>query len=272
MYALKPTDYPSDSPASTNYPGRSTRVEPLTSISDICKLLKLGYRPVQRTNAPDLQFHHRRLRTGDRIYRPAQAFESLYVVWFGYLKVILRNFEGDERVLSFPMKGNLLGADGICNSSYQTECIALTDCDLIVVPFRKLLAAVRRNPELEEIVYMSISRELTEERTGISLSSPLRAQGRVALFLETIAERHAACGYSSKEILLPMTRHDVGCYLGLTLETVSRALSALAATGIIAVRRKNIRILRPDLLHLIQAHSASSCREEEPLQSPTFAL
>lgn len=270
MYAIKLAELPSDSRASRNLLSQPRRVEPFSSIGDVCKLLRLGYHPPKGSNDPDFLFHHRRFRGGDQIYRPGQIFESLYVVRFGYLKVVLRNLEGDEHILSFPMKGNLLGSEGICNNIYQTESIALTDCELIVIPFRRLLAAVRINPELEEIVYMSISRELTEERVGVSLSSPLRSQGRVALFLETIARRHAACGYSSKEILLPMTRHDVGCHLGLTLETVSRALSGLAATGAIAVRRKNIRILRPELLHLVQAHSDPPCREGRPVRSPTL--
>lgn len=270
MYAIKLAELPSDSRTSRSLLCHSRQVEALSSIWDICKLLKLGYQFTQGSDDPGLQFHHRRFRAGDRVYRPGQIFESLYVVRFGYLKVALSNPEGDERILSFPMRGNLLGSEGICDGIYQTESIALTDCELIVIPFRRLLAAVRIYPELEGIVYMSISRELTEERVGASLSSPLRSQGRVALFLETIARRHAACGYSSKEILLPMTRHDVGCHLGLTLETVSRALSALAATGAIAVRRKNIRILKPELLRLIQTHSDPQCREERPVQSPDF--
>ena len=83
------------------------------------------------------------------------------------------------------------------------------------------------------MIYVAISREITEERAGIGLSGPLKSEARVAGFLEELAKRHAALGYSSQEMSLPMTRRDIGCYLGLTLETVSRALSRLAREGLI---------------------------------------
>lgn len=224
-----------------------------SSIQDIAELLRLDNPQKQEMNGQGPQFHHRRVKAGELIYRLGQPFESLYVVRFGFLKIMLRNSEGDERVLSFPMKGNLLGLDGLFCNRYGTEAIALTDCELIVIPFKLLLAVGRSCHELEKMIYVAISREIMEEHAGISLSGPLKSEARVAGFLEKLAKQHAALGYSSQEMSLPMTRRDIGCYLGLTLETVSRTLSALAEAGVISVRRKDIKILKPELLHLFQS-------------------
>ncbi len=239
------------------------------SIQDIGELLRLDGPQKQEMSEQGPQFHPRRVKAGELIYRLGQPFESLYVVRFGFLKIVLRNPEGDERVLSFPMKGNLMGLDGLFCNRYGTEAIALTDCELIIVPFKQLLAAGHFCREWEKMIYIAISREIMEEHAGISLSGPLKSEARVAGFLEELAKRYAALGYSSQEMSLPMTRRDIGCYLGLTLETVSRTLSALAEAGAISVRRKDIQILKPELLHLFQSFR-SLPQQKIRLSQPLF--
>lgn len=224
-------------------------------IQDIGELLRFNCSQKLEKNKKNQLFRHRRVNAGEPAYRLGQSFGSLYVVRFGFLKTMLRSPEGDERIISFPMQGNLLGAEGICHNCYGTEAIALTDSELIVIPFNQLLASEDSCRELEKMIQVAISREFTEEHAGISLSSPLKSETRVARFLEELAKRYAILGYSPQELLLPMTRRDIGCYLGLTLETVSRSLSALASVGIISVHRQNIQILRPTLLYLFQSPS-----------------
>lgn len=271
MHTLKLAEIPSDSLINISTQFRLQNIKLSSSIQDIGKLLRLDCLQEQQLNQTSPQFHHRRFKTGERIYYLGQKFESLYIVRFGFLKTVLRNADGEERVLSFPMKGNLLGFDGICNNRYGTESIALTDCELIVVPFKKLLTAIHSCQELEQMIYVAISRELMGEHTGVGLPSSLKSEARVAHFLESIIKRYAALGYSSKEILLPMTRRDIGSHLGLTLETVSRALSTLAAAGAIDVHRKNIRILDLESLHLFQSSLALSQHRNQPIQSLVFA-
>lgn len=227
-----------------------------STIQDISHLLRFDCSQEQETDKPRPQFHHRRIKAGEVIYRLGQPFKSLYVVRLGFLKTVLRDSEGYERVLSFPTKGNLMGFEGICRDRYGTEAIALTNGELVIIPFKQLMAAEYFNRELEQMIYMAISREFAEEHTRICLSGPLKSEARVARFLEEFAEHNAALGYSSQEMSLPMTRRDMGCYLGLTLETVSRSLSALAAEGIISVHGKNIQIRKPELLHLFQSFTA----------------
>jgi CRP/FNR family transcriptional regulator len=228
---------------------------PPFSVRDICDLLRLddpeGSPPMAE---PYLQFHHRRIEKGGSIYRQGQSFESLYIVRFGFLKTVMRDVEGTERVLSFPMKGNMLGFDGVWRDRYGCEAVALTDCQLIVIPFKQLLATSNRCRELERMVYIAISREFSEEHTAINMSNQLKAEARVARFLEELARRYAALGYSSKVITLPMTRRDIGCYLGLSLETVSRSFSILASTGLIEVHRKDVTFLEAGAVR--QLHSS----------------
>jgi CRP/FNR family transcriptional regulator len=228
-------------------PKRYTKL--FSSILDIGELLQVNCSHRHELNGAGPQFHHRRVKIGELIYRLGQPFESLYIVRFGFVKTVLRNAEGDERVLTFSMKGSLLGFDGIHDNHYCTEAIALTDGELVVIPFEYLLGTKCFYRELETMIYMAISREFTEEHAGISLSSSLKSEARVAYFLEELAKRYAAIGYSSREFSLPMTRRDIGCYLGLSLETVSRSFSTLALLRIIAVHRQHIKILDPELLH-----------------------
>ncbi|HWL27538.1 MAG TPA: helix-turn-helix domain-containing protein [Burkholderiaceae bacterium] len=227
---------------------------PVFSIRDIRALLRLdGHeRPPQMVEA-DFQFYHRRIGKGGAIYRQGQPFESLYIVRLGFLKTVMRDVEGTERVLSFPMKGNMLGFDGVWKGRYGCEAVALTDCQLIVIPFNQLLATDHACRELERLVYIAISREFSEEHAAINMLNQLKAEARVARFLEELARRYAALGYSSKVISLPMTRRDIGCYLGLSLETVSRSLSMLASTGLIRVHRKNVTILEDGALRQIRS-------------------
>lgn len=247
-----PTTPPNDSKVGTG--PRKTRQKSLpssSSLQDVCDLMRLDFtlKP-QAKGALELPLRHRQFKAGELVYRMGQTFTVLYVVQYGFLKTVLRNAEGDERVLSFPMKSDLLGFDGIYRNRYTSDTVALTDCDLITLPFKQLLTPGHTNGELEQMIYMATSREIALERGGMGLSITVKSEARVARFLAMQSRRYTNLGYSSKNFLLPMTRRDMGSFLGLTLETVSRSLSALATAGIISVNRRDIHILRPELLIL----------------------
>ncbi len=222
-----------------------------SSLQDIYDLLQFN-----RTSRPreisesELRFRHRRFKAGELIYRMGQTFSALYIVRFGFLKTVLRNTQGDERILSFPMRCDLVGFDGIYRNRYTNDTMALSDGDLIIIPFKELLTPGHTNGELEQMVYLAASREIALERCGAGLSITVKSEARVARFLAMQARRYTDTGYSSSNFLLPMTRRDLGSYLGLTLETVSRSLSALARAGVIAVNRRDIQILKPEMLIL----------------------
>lgn len=193
-------------------------------------------------------FRRRRLKAGQSALSMEQPFDGLYVVRLGALKTAMTHVDGTEQVLAFPMKGDLLGFDGVCKNRYLSEVVALTDCDLIRIPAAELFSPGRGCNDIERMAYWAISREIVQEQTAYALSHSAKSEARVARFLRIQSERFAAMGYSPNRFTLPMTRRDIGNHLNVTLETVSRAFSALDHLGIISVERREIKILSLDAL------------------------
>jgi CRP/FNR family transcriptional regulator len=193
-------------------------------------------------------FRRRRLKAGQPALRMGQPFDGLYIVRLGALKTSMTHVDGAEHVLAFPMKGDLLGFDGICKNKYLSEVVALTDCDLIRIPDTELFSPGRGCNDMERMAYWAISREIVQEQTTNALTHSAKSEARVARFLRTQSERFSAMGYSPTRFTLPMTRRDIGNHLNVTLETVSRAFSALDNQGIISVERREIHILSLEAL------------------------
>ncbi|MDB5763037.1 MAG: Transcriptional regulator [Herminiimonas sp.] len=211
-----------------------------SNLNEVCDLLRIPSGLVG-TDA-DCLFQHVQFKAGQRIYTLGQPFEMLYIVNSGFLKTVLIDESGNEQVLSFPMKGDLFGIDGIHHRQYASEAVALSSCDVILMPFKKFTALGRTHAELETAIYSVMSRELLREQIMVSMLGSLSAEARVARFLVSLSERFAEMGYSGKQFNLRMTRHEIGSYLGLTLETVSRAFSAFNEIGLISVEQRAIGI------------------------------
>jgi CRP/FNR family transcriptional regulator, anaerobic regulatory protein len=246
--------------------GRPERSALWSTLSDVCQLLQLDIRVQDETL--DALFQHRRLRPGEHAYGVGQAFEALYVVNAGFLKTVMFDSEGNERVVSFPMKGDLLGSDGICADRHASEAVALSDCDLIVIPFKQLLSLGHACQELEHIIYRVVSRQIVQDNVNLATLGSLRSDARVARFLAMEADRHAALKFSAQSFRLRMTRREIGSYLGLTLETVSRSMSALDAAEIIRVDQRDIQILKPHSLRSLQDLSAISTKKPHEVIQP----
>jgi len=203
----------------------------------------------QDSNGTEL-FQRRRLKAGQSALVMGQAFDGLYVVRLGTLKSLISHADGGVHVLAFPMKGNLLGFDGIYQNKYMSEVMALTDCDLIRIPAAELFTPGRSSNYLEHMAYWASSREIIQEQEAYSLTRSVKSEARVARFLHTMSERFETMGWSPNRFILPMTRRDIGHHLSVTVETVSRAFSALVHEGIIEVEFREIRILdRTALCH-----------------------
>ena len=237
-----------------------------SSLKEVCDLLRINS-PISRyTDAPI--FQHMKFKTGQRVHTLGQGFESLYVVNSGFIKSVLIDVSGNEQVLNFPMKGDLLGIDGLCTRQYVSEAVALTDCDVILVPFKELIALGRANAVLENMVYDVISRELSRQQVMVSMLGGLSADARVACFLVALAGRYAGMGYSSKEFTMRMTRQDIGSYLGLTLETVSRTLSDFKEAGLIMVDQRFIHIKNASALNSMRYLSPRMRGRRKPTATP----
>ncbi|CAN5748374.1 hypothetical protein BH11PSE12_BH11PSE12_07680 [soil metagenome] len=231
-----------------------------SNLHDVCDLLKIP--SPASSNGEDALFQHVRYKAGQRIHTIGQHFENLYIVNSGFLKTVLIDEYGNEQVLSFPMKGDLLGIDGIYTQHHASESVALSDCDVVLIPYKTFSALGRTYAELEQAMFSVMSRELVREQIMISMLSALSAEAKVARFLTNLGERFSQLGYSGKVFNLRMTRHEIGSYLGLTLETVSRTLSAFNELGLITVDQRQIGIIDPVALKTLRRLAPTKSRSK----------
>ncbi len=232
-----------------------------SSLKEVCELLRIAATcPI---TDDERLFQHVQFKTGQRVHTIGQPFDTLYIVYSGFLKTVLIDEYGNEQVLSFPMRGDLLGVDAIHTRHHASEAVALSNCDLIILPFKRLTALGRVHADLEPAMYGVMSRELVREQAMVSMLGALSAEARVARFLVSLSERFADMGYSSKFFNLRMTRHEIGSYLGLTLETVSRTLSAFNEIGLINVDQRSIAINDADALKCLRRLPPSSSRAKQ---------
>lgn len=219
-----------------------------SSLSEVCRML--GLPPVCRDG--DVMFQHVKFKPAQRVYTAGQSFESLYIVYSGFLKSVLLDESGHEQVLGFPMKCDMLGTDGIDSKFYQSELVAQSTAEVIVIPFRTLVDLSKKNLDLELEFLAVMSREVIRQQHLLFNLCSLQAEARVARFLYALSQRFAGIGYSSTQFTLRMTRQEIGSYLGLALETVSRVLGAFQEEGLISVERKEITLFQPEALRALK--------------------
>jgi CRP/FNR family transcriptional regulator len=171
-----------------------------------------------------------------------QPFTMLYLVNSGWLKTVSVDETGNEKILGFHMKGDVIGVDGIHSKSHCSEAVSLTTCDIIAIPFKSLIAIGRHVADFEMAMLGVMSRELIREQHLLVALGSLGADARVGRFLASMSERLVELGLPDKQFTLHMTRQEIGNYLGLTVESVSRALSGFHAAGYITVNQRVITI------------------------------
>lgn len=242
--------------------GRQRAGQLWSNLADVCSLL--GVTPTAAAMAADdVVFQHVQFKAGQRIFTIGQPFDALYLVNSGFLKTVLIDEAGNEQVLGFPMKGDVLGVDGIHLKQYMSEAVALSSCDVVVIPFKVFSSLGRKYPELELSLYGVLSRELTREQSMASALGSLSAEARVGRFLVALSERFSVMGYSGKEFNLRMTRQEIGSYLGMTLETVSRTMSAFDRIGYIAIEGRSVTLKDIQALKTLRRLPPSQSRSKE---------
>ncbi len=197
-------------------------------------------------------FPHRRMRAGQSVFSMGAAFDGLYVVRSGALKSVVTHHDGSENVIAFHMKGDLLGADGVCKKQHWCEVLALTDCHVVCLPSVQLFSPGRNCDDLEQVLYWAISRQITCEQLSYTVSHAARSDVRVARFLLQQSACFANIGCSPRRFTLTMTRRDIGNYLSMSLETVSRALSMLHHQGMIEIASREVTLLAPEALRAFE--------------------
>ena len=226
------------------------------NLAELAALLKIGLEDVGVERGAS--FTLRRVQQGMALYRAGDPFGPIYAIRSGTFKSVLLDANGSYQVLGFPMAGDVLGLDGIEAQHYRTEAAALEDSEVAIIPFPRLAHLGGKAGALQQFVYRLLSRQLAREHMQMWLIGSLGAESRVAAFLLILGERYARLGYSDTRFNLRMTRLDLGSFLGLTQETVSRALSKFADAGVIQVHNKELKITDVDRLHQIVADARHS--------------
>lgn len=191
------------------------------------------------------------VRAGDSVYEAGERFGMLHVINSGFFKTINLAADGREQVVGLHFKGDWLGFDGIAAGQYGCDAVALDTGEVWSIRYDALLAACARHPQLLGVLHQAMSREITRDRDSLLSLCTLSADARVADFLRYWADAMAQRGLRHDQITLRMTRAEIGNYLGMTLETVSRALSKLARLDLIQFTGKGRRdIAIPELARL----------------------
>jgi CRP/FNR family transcriptional regulator len=177
---------------------------------------------------------------GETLYRARDPFRSLYAVRSGFFKTLVTTADGREQVTGFLMAGELLGFDGIGTDRYSCDTVALEDSQVCVIPFEQLEALSRDFLPLQRQFHRIMSREIVRDHGLILLLGSMRAEERLAAFLLNLTQRLA-----SRVMRSTSSVEEIGSYLGLKLETVSRAFSKLQDQGLLAVRHRQVRVVDP---------------------------
>jgi CRP/FNR family transcriptional regulator len=190
-----------------------------------------------------LVYARRRVRRGEALFNAGGTFSSIYAIRSGFFKTSVIDGEGREQVTGFCMGGELLGMDGLGAGRYNGTAVALEDSEACVLPFALVEELSRDIRPLQRQLHSVLAREIVRDHGVMMLLGSMRAEERLAAFLLNLSRRFQRRGYSPTEFHLRMTREEIGGYLGLKLETVSRLFSKFQEDGLIEVQQKHVRIL-----------------------------
>jgi CRP/FNR family transcriptional regulator len=213
--------------------------------------MPLGLNESEMERVDEVVATRRKVARGDNLFRNGDKFNALYAIRTGFFKTRISAEDGRDQVTGFQMAGEIIGLDGIVSDHHTCDAVALEDAEVCVMPFDRIEELSREITSLQRHVHKIMSREIVRENGVMLLLGSMRAEERLAAFLLNLVQRLHARGFSQSELVLRMTREEIGSYLGLKLETVSRTFSKFVEEGIVEVKQRHVRILNPDALKLI---------------------
>jgi CRP/FNR family transcriptional regulator len=184
-----------------------------------------------------------RLRKGATLFHAGAPFSALYAVRLGSLKTTVSAEDGRAQVAGYHMPGDMVGLDGIATGHHGCDAVALEDAEVCALPFDAIEALARKVPALQRNLHRLLAKEISRDHGLLLLLGNMRAEERLAAFLLNLSERYRQRGYSASEYVLRMTREEIGSYLGLTLETVSRLFSRFQNEGLIKVKGRAVQLV-----------------------------
>ncbi len=239
--------------------------KPACSTCDLRDLwcLPTGLKGPQSRQLDEIINRRKRVKRGEHLYRSGDSFRSLYALRTGFFKTVLSSENGQDLVTGFHMSGELLGLDAICDDSHCCNAVALEDSEICEIPYSALENLCREISGLQHQFHKIMSREIARDHNLMALLSSMNADERIAAFLINLSQRFEARGYSPVQFQLRMTRGEIGSYLGLKLETVSRTLSKLQDEGMISVQNKHLILNDLPRLRQIVGHNISGAPSDK---------
>ena len=201
-------------------------------------------------------YSRRRIRCGENLFEAGDAFKCIYAIRNGFFKTSLGDRDGREQVTGFFMAGELLGMEGLGGGRHTGSAIALEDSDVCAMPYSLIEEIGRDVPSLQRGLHAVLAREIVRDHGVMLLLGSMCAEERLAAFLVNLSRRFERRGQSGSTFTLRMRRSEIGSYLGLKLETVSRLFSAFQKSGLIDIRQKEVSLLDIGRLEEVLANGA----------------
>ena len=221
------------------------------SMHQLC--LPMGLDMADMDRLDQLIGRRRKVVRGATLFRIGDPFVNLYAIRLGHFKTYQINRGGEEQVTGFQMGGELLGMDAISTDRHHCNALALEDSEVCEIPFPNLQQLLADMPTLLRHFHRMMSQEITREQGVMLLLGNMQATQRFAAFIVNLASRYEARGYSATKFQLRMSREEIGNYLGLTIESISRLLSKFKKEGMLRVSNREIELLNPHRLKAITA-------------------
>jgi len=225
------------------------------SLHELC--LSKGLDKVDMMQLDMIIGRRRKVAKGEPLFRVNDPLTKLYAIRLGHFKTHKVTPAGEEQIVGFQMAGELLGWDAIGSDRHHCDATALEDSEVCEIPFTKLETLLGQLPVLMHRFHRLMSQEITREQGVMLLLGNMRAEQRMAVFLTNLSARYAARGYSSTQFQLRMSREDIGTYLGLTIESISRLFSRFKKMGLVKIDNRQLQLLDPVRLKAMAAGSVA---------------
>lgn len=216
------------------------------SLAPLCLPLSLELRDMDALDA--IVKRGRPLKKGDFLFRQGDPFGPLFAVRSGAIRTFSLSDTGQEQVTGFHLPSELVGLGALDSDHYPVSAVALETTSVCEIPFERLEELASQLPQLRRQLLRVMSREIREDQQMMLLLSRKNADERIATFLVNLSARFRARGYSPNQFRLSMSRNEMGNFLGLAVETVSRVFTRFQQLGLIAAEGKEVRILDPEQL------------------------
>ncbi|MCX7186223.1 MAG: helix-turn-helix domain-containing protein [Methylophilales bacterium] len=191
----------------------------------------------------ELVYVRRRLKAGNSLYHSGDRFQALYAVKTGFIKTESLHDDGRVQITGFYMAGEIFGFDGIATEEHMSTSVALEDSEICIIPLDRVKNFSRKFSQVQNHFFKLMSREIVRDHTIMMLLGSMQGEERIAAFMLNLSQRFYARGYSPFNIVLRMKREEIGSYLGMKVETVSRIFTKFQDQKLLSVHQKNIHIL-----------------------------